>query len=148
MWRGKPRTLGGMETVAGETYLQEARGLNEAVAILCRARAEPTLYGIGILAAHCLELALKAYLLHAGRAEEDLRTIGHDLAKAWDCCRESGLPLNSLPYWVQVLNYSHANPYFFRYPRNDCKVAIPDTDELSNDLRSVLSLISSVMTSS
>ena len=137
-----------METVAGETYLEEARGLNEAVAILCRARAAPTLYGIGILAAHCLELALKAYLLHAGRTEGDLRDIGHDLAKAWDCCRKSGLPLNSLPYWVQILNYSHANPYFFRYPRSDHNVGIPDTDELSNDLGTVLSLISSAMTSS
>jgi hypothetical protein len=131
--------------VAGEAYLEEAHGLNDAVAILCNARAEATLYSIGILAAHCLELALKAYLLHAGRAEGDLKAIGHDLGKAWDCCKDSGLALKELPYWVQVLNYSHASPYFFRYPREDQKVAIPDTDELSKDIRSVLELISSTM---
>jgi len=131
--------------VAGETYLKEARGLNEAVAILCNARADATLYAIGILAAHCLELALKAYLLHAGRAEQDLKAVGHDLARAWQCCKQSGLDLMDLPYWVQVLNYSHANPYFFRYPRDDHNVAIPDTEELSKDICSVLELVSSAM---
>lgn len=131
--------------MACETYLEEARGLKEAVAILCSARAEATLYSIGILAAHCLELALKAYLLHAGCGERDLRGIGHDLVKAWERCKESGLGLEELPYWVQVLNYSHANPYFFRYPRENHKVAIPNTDELSRDIDSVLGLISSAM---
>jgi hypothetical protein len=131
--------------VAGETYLVEARGLNDAVAILCRARAEATLYSIGILAAHCLELGLKAYLLHAGCDERDLKSIGHDLVKAWERCKESGLDLQELPYWVQVLNYSHANPYFFRYPRENHKVAIPSIDELANDIDSVLGLISSAI---
>jgi hypothetical protein len=129
----------------GETYLVEARGLNEAVAILCNARADATLYAIGILAAHCLELALKAYLLHAGHAERDVKAVGHDLATAWKSCKQSGLALKELHYWVQVLNYSHASPYFFRYPRDDHKVAIPSTDELAKDIHSVLELISSAM---
>lgn len=129
----------------GETYLEEARGLNKAVAILCSARVEATLYSIGILAAHCLELALKAYLLHAGYGERDLKSIGHDLNMAWECCKESGLALKELPYWVKLLNYSHANPYFFRYPRENHNVAVPSTDELSKDIDSVLDLISSAM---
>lgn len=131
--------------MAGETYLDEARGLNEAVAILCRARAEATLYAIGILAAHCLELALKAYLLHVGCDERDLKDIGHNLDEAWERCKESGLALQKLPYWVRVLNYSHANPYFFRYPSDCHKVAIPGTDDLPKDIDSVLELISSAM---
>lgn len=131
--------------MAGETYLEEARGLNEAVAILCSARAEATLYSIGILAAHCLELALKAYLSHAGCDERDLKSIGHDLVMAWERCKESGLGLKELPYWVQVLNYSHANPYYFRYPQENHKVAVPSIDELSKDIDSVIGLISSAM---
>jgi hypothetical protein len=129
--------------MADHTYLEETRGLNEAVAILCKARAEATLYSIGILAAHCLELTLKAYLLHAGSDERELKDIGHDLAKAWESCKRSGLGLGEPPYWVQVLNYSHANPYFFRYPRADHKVAVPNTDELSKDIDAVLELVSS-----
>lgn len=131
--------------MAGETYLEEARGLNQAVAILCGARTEATLYSIGILAAHCLELALKAYLLHAGCDERDLRSIGHDLVKAWERCKESGLCLKELPYWVQVLDYSHNNPFYFRYPRENHKVAVPSIDELSQDINAVLGLISSAM---
>ena len=131
--------------VDAETYLKEASGLNEAVAILCRARAEATLYPIGILAAHCLELALKAYLLHVGCDERDLIRIGHDLAKAWECCKRSGLDLKELPYWVRVLDYSHAHPYYFRYPQGNHEVAIPSMDELSKDIASILDLISSAM---
>jgi hypothetical protein len=131
--------------VAGETYLEEARGLNEAVAILCRAQVGATVYAIGILAAHCLELALKAYLLRAGHTESELKGIGHDLAKAWEHCKQSGLPLGDLPYWVQVLNFSHSNPYFFRYPQADRNVAVPSTDDLSNDIQMVLDMIAAKM---
>ena len=63
-------------------------------------RVDATLYSIGILAAHSLELALKAYLLHAGRSDRDLKNIGHDLAKAWGCCKRSGFDLKQMPYWV------------------------------------------------
>jgi hypothetical protein len=129
----------------GGTYLEEALGLAKAVEILCDARADAVLYSIGILAGHSLELALKAYLLHAGRSERELKDIGHDLAKAWEHCKQSGLNLKDLPYWVQVLDYSHDHPYYFRYPRNNHKVAIPGTDELPKDLASILDMISSAM---
>jgi hypothetical protein len=131
--------------VAGETYLEEARGLNEAVAILCKAKVGATLYAIGILAAHCLELALKAYLLRAGRAESELKDIGHDLTKAWENCKQSELPLGDLPYWVQVLNFAHSNPYFFRYPQANHNVAVPSTDDLSNDIQTVLDMVAAKM---
>jgi hypothetical protein len=131
--------------MVGNTYLEEAQGLAKAVAILCDARVDTTLYSIGILAGHSLELALKAYLLHVGRTERDLKDIGHDLTKAWECCKRSGLDLDQLPYWVQVLDYSHDHPYYFRYPRNNHKVAIPGTDELPKDLASILDMISSAM---
>jgi len=131
--------------MVGDTYLEEARGLAKAVAILCDARVDATLYSIGILAGHSLELALKAYLLHAGRSERDLKNFRHDLAKAWDCCKRSGLNLEQLPYWVQVLDYSHDHPYYFRYPQVNHNVAIPDTDDLPKDLASVLDMISSAI---
>lgn len=132
--------------MGGETFLEEARGLNEAVAVLCSAPREATLYSIGILAGHCLELTLKAYLLHAGSDEGELRRcIGHDLGKAWDRCKKTGLSLGELPYWVQVLDYSHDHPYYFRYPRENRKVGVPSIDDLPRDIDSVLSLVSSAM---
>ena len=131
--------------MARDIYLEEARGLNKAVAVLCDARDDATLHSIGILATHYLELALKAYLRHIERDEQDLKNIGHDLAKAWECCKRSGLDLKELPYWVQVLDYSHAHPYYFRYPQGNHKVAIPSMDELSKDVASILDLISSAM---
>lgn len=127
------------------TYLEEAENLCLAVKTLCEARRGETLYAIGILASHCLELALKAYLLHIGQKEKELKKIGHDINHAWNECVKSGLPLEELPYWVQVLSYSYANPYFFRYPRGDHNVAVPNTDELPNDIEAVLHSIKTAM---
>jgi len=80
-----------------QTYLKEAQGLTVAVEILCKKRGESTLYSIGILASHSLELALKSYLLHSGMSEKELMNIGHNINEAWNQCVQSGLPLGELP---------------------------------------------------
>jgi hypothetical protein len=51
--------------------------------------------------------------------------------------------VKSLPYWVELLDYSHDHPYFFRFPKGIHNVAIPDADHLPNDLASVIEMVSS-----
>jgi hypothetical protein len=44
------------------------------------------------LAAHSIELSLKAFLLHKGDTLEKLKSIGHDLKKAFKRAKSYGLP--------------------------------------------------------
>ena len=60
----------------------------------------------GLLAAQCLELALKSYLMKkAGVTEQTLRNkIGHNIAKAWSQCVRAGLGLKpDMPTWAARL---------------------------------------------
>jgi len=127
--------------LTAKTYLSEAKGLCEAVNVLSQAKIESTLYSIGILASHSLELGLKAFLLHSGVSEKDVKSIGHNINELWENCIRGGLALEVVPYWVQILDYSHSRPYFFRYPQEEHKVGVPNIDELSHDLGSVLEKI-------
>ncbi len=126
-----------------QLYIDEALGMADAVDAVCEARRNTTVYAIGMLASHSLELGLKAYLVSTGYSKRKLKKIGHDIGAAWAACIDDNLELEEMPYWVQVLDFSHSNPFFFRYPNPDHGVAIPNCEELSHQLREVLVKISS-----
>ena len=71
---------------------------------------------IGILAGHCAEAALKAHLALSGWDEGKLKSLGHDLLKAWEAARSAGLQITDPPpKWLVGINFSH-NRLRFRYP--------------------------------
>lgn len=98
---------------------------------------------IGLLASQAVELALKAYLLHAGWSETDLRrVVGHDLNTAWREATKNGLRIHfEHRFSVDVLTLSHDSPYLFRYPREKLGSAIPDLEILCRDVRAVIATV-------
>jgi hypothetical protein len=69
-------------TPTAESLLEGAEGFLNAFTIVSKKYDEAT-DPMGLLAAHCLEIALKSYLLRVGRSEKDLKNVGHDLLALW-----------------------------------------------------------------
>lgn len=134
-------------TVSPKSLLENAIGLADAVEVLVAKRQNSTVYAIGILAAHALEVSLKGYLLYRGVSEGELKkNIRHDLMKAWSAAKEVGLSIDpNIPHWVQVLNFSHNDPYYFRYPPEEFGVGIPNVDELVQNIKSVITTVQDVI---
>lgn len=93
----------------------------------------------GFVAAHCLELALKSYLMKsAGMTEQAMRKeLGHDIEKAWSRCVTAGLgPDAALPTWVVFGFAALAAPQSSRFPgpigpRSHSKLCIDATKSAS-----------------
>src|SRR5690606_22806242 len=117
---------------------------NAAVA-LCGQGGQAT-NPIGLLSAHALEIGLKAVLLKSGSTEKDLKDIGHDLVHAWQkTAPKIGLSAEA-PYWVDVLNFSHSAPYYYRYSSAEFGVAIPACEDLKGELGAVLDAVRAKVT--
>jgi hypothetical protein len=100
-------------------------------------------YAFSAVASHCLEVTLKAYLLHAGVNENHLRTkVSHNLARAWNRCVKLGLSIpKKMPHWATTLKWGHDAPYLFRYaPVNSGIVTSPRVDTIDG-LRSVMATV-------
>lgn len=98
----------------------------------------------GFVAAQCLELALKTFLMKkAGMTEEDLiNKVGHDLRKAWLRCVQNGLPLDAkMPSWAAYLGAGHRKPYRFRYGRNNTGMVLASKATILDQLRQVLAIV-------
>jgi hypothetical protein len=80
---------------SAKSFMQTSWKMFDATRVLLESRqsvAEPT----GLVAGMCLELALKAYLLHSNVSEDTLRDhVSHDLFEAWHRCIAHGLPLTN-----------------------------------------------------
>jgi len=135
-------------TVSPKSLLENAIGLGDAVEVLVAKRQNSTVYAIGILAAHALEISLKGYLLCRDFSEKKLKEkkIRHNLIELWKAAVEKGLSIEAdPPYWVQVLNFSHNEPYYFRYPPHEFGVGVPDVDKLVRDLKNVIAVIEAIV---
>lgn len=127
---------------SARSFLDGATKYVEAASILCdTARSVDP---IGLVASHGVELGLKAYLLHCGMTERELRGIGHDLAELWMQARVKGLDIEyGPPYWVRVLSFAHGQPHhLYRYPPERVASAIPDAQELKRALSEFLHRVS------
>jgi hypothetical protein len=130
-----------------ESFILGAQRYIDAACILIKARTwvDP----IGLLASHGLELALKAYLLHVGMSEGEVRTqYGHDLVRLWIAARAHGLAIDSdPPYWLQVISFFHTAPYQYRYPPEGMATVIPPADLFGGMLRDVLASVQGAVAS-
>ena len=123
-------------------FLERARDYAAALEVLKDRLSNDMVAPMGLLASQAIELGLKAYLLHSGCDEGDLKKIGHDLEAAWACAAESGLGLGTAPsFSVQVLSLSHNSPYLFRYPQDKVAVGITPPDALYMEVRGLLATV-------
>jgi uncharacterized membrane-anchored protein YjiN (DUF445 family) len=69
-----------------------------------------------MLCGFAVELYLKAFLIHKGHSETELRQrhIGHDLAQLRDKCRREGLLDTAADQLVELLAEKHSN-FEYRY---------------------------------
>jgi hypothetical protein len=130
--------------VSAHSLLAGARELSAAVATLVQ-NARGSARAMALLAAHCVELSLKSFLLSCGWSEDDLQNkLGHDLIKAWSAAREAGLSLDAEPpYWCQLLQTVHDRPYFGRYPPANSGLVTPNPGELQARITELIALVSS-----
>jgi hypothetical protein len=122
------------------SFIECSQSYCDAAVTLCNTNNQ-AIEPIGLLSAHSLEIALKAMLSHMGWSEPQLRSIGHDLEKLWSEAAPFLEIDKSLPEWVRVLNFSHRSPYHFRYPSAEFQVAIPECQELTQELRKILEMV-------
>jgi hypothetical protein len=129
-----------------DSFLEGARRYIESASVLIRNYC--AVDTIGLLAAHGLELALKAFLMRAGSSEADLRrAFGHELVSLWAEAARLGLAIETdPPYWVQIVGYFHAAPYQYRYPPEGMATAIPRADLFDEMLREVLAKVERAVT--
>jgi hypothetical protein len=126
------------------SYFLGSQGFLEATKIL--ADAKVTAGPLGHVAAQCLELALKAYLLSTGMTEQDFLPrsggISHSISKAWALCVQKGLALDAtMPLWAFQLDGGHDTPHMFRYARTNSGIVLPAPPKLLDGLRGVLATV-------
>jgi hypothetical protein len=98
---------------------------------------------MALLAAHCVELSLKSFLLSRDWPEGALQKLDHDLIKAWSAARDAGLSLDpEPPYWCQLLQTVHDKPYFGRYPPANSGLVTPNPGELQTGITELIALVS------
>jgi hypothetical protein len=133
-----------MNSIGGDCreYLDRAQEYFSAVEILAPRLTADTIAPIGLLASHAIELGLKAYLLHIGRSERDLKKIGHDLRKAWGEAAKAGLRVDLVhTFSVDVLSLSHDDPFLFRYPKSKNAVAITEPAEVCSAVKAIIEAV-------
>jgi hypothetical protein len=126
---------------SAESFLTGATRYIDAARILIAASSwvDP----IGLLATHGLELALKAFLLHSGLTDDEVRReFAHDLVALWQAAAQRGLALDgTAPYWVQIVSSFHTRPFQYRYPADGMASAIPAVDVLDGLLCDTLATV-------
>ena len=128
--------------VSAEGFLERSHEYFAALEILQEHFSATIIYPIGLVASQAIELALKAFLLHSGASESELKKIGHNLQGAWEACSKKGLGLGRSPsFSVQVLSLSHDSPYLFRYPQEKIAVALTQPDELLRDVKAIVDAV-------
>lgn len=97
---------------------------------------------IAILAAHSVELALKAFLRHSGRSDDQLMAIEHNLLDAWSAASDAGLAIGAdVPSWVQILDSVHDRPFYGRYAPPNSGLVTPNPSQLAFHLSELLGIV-------
>ncbi|MGD8498166.1 MAG: hypothetical protein PVG82_04620 [Chromatiales bacterium] len=95
-----------------------------------------------LLASHCLDLTLKAYLIFTGHSRPHLEAIGHNLLESWSAAVERGLALPTpAPEWCCHLSaaYDYPGPVVLKR-RTRVRNSL-DASHLVADLNGVVSTV-------
>jgi hypothetical protein len=129
-------------SISARSLLGHCGEYQRALSILSESQAPPITV-MGLLAAHAIELAFKAYLVACGMTENDFigrGQIGHDLERALRECEQRDFRFNRERTWLGLLNIQHNNPYLYRYGRDGWGQSIP------GDPRSLCQYVGSLVT--
>lgn len=125
------------------TYLGVASALSSAVNALAESPAKTKALGISLMAAHCLECTLKAFLSRGGcdkRLKES--PLRHDLMALWRLSHEEGLAISMPPPdWVENLARLHNSPYYLRYSTGVHGILLPANQPMADQLAEILNLV-------
>jgi hypothetical protein len=114
--------------ISANSLMHHSYEFLRALRILSEKDIQGPVLVMGLIAAHTLELAFKAYLLARGMTEEDFTRpggIGHDIERALSECETRGLNLSGERAWINVLNIQHNYPFLYRYGRQGWGQSIP-----------------------
>lgn len=125
-----------------DSYLGVAFAVVKAVRVLADTRPTPSI-PLAMLAAHCLECALKAYLSKDG-SDAIVRGVNvrHDLGALWSMAQVAGLAVAAPPpAWVLMLGDVHGAPYYLRYLTGVHGLSLPPAEPMATELEAVLQLV-------
>jgi hypothetical protein len=101
------------------------------------------------LAAQALECVLKAYLSNAGTPVTELkkkRSYGHNLESLWVGAAHKGLAVPPQPPdWCVILNQTHNEPYYLRYPIGINAFQYPAFSVMVPELSKLIDLVGSIV---
>ena len=120
------------EPVTAASLLAGARELADALSILAERPTQAPIRASAILGAHCVELALKAFLLAQGWTDDAVReNLRHNLAQAWKEAAAAGLEISqAAPPWCELLASAHDYPYVGRYPPRNSGLVAPSPRDI------------------
>lgn len=128
--------------MTAEKYLNSAKGYLESLEILSERLGSNLVDSMGLISSHAIELTLKAYLIHVGLDEKQLKKIGHNLDDAWLAAHKAGLPISKEPIFsIRLLSISHDRPFYFRYPKEKTATAIPPPSQLCGEVRGLINIV-------
>lgn len=131
-------------------YLAAARYFFAGVRTLSQGGPDVAL-ACTFLAAQALECALKAYLSNGFYTKKELkrlkeRGIRHNLVKLWRDAADKGLAVSlQPPVWCVILNKTHDEPYYLRYPIGANGLGIPSFSVMVPELSKVIDLVGSIV---
>jgi hypothetical protein len=101
------------------------------------------------LAAQTLECALKAYLSNAGVPIKELKnkkSYCHNLEALWVGAATKGLAVQPQPPdWCVILNQTHDDPYYLRYPIGINGFQYPAFSMMVPELSKLIDLVGSIV---
>jgi hypothetical protein len=109
-----------------EGYMIVARDLLQGVEALSTLQnISPR--GCALIAAHALECALKAFLLHKGKKKEIREhDVQHDIVALWNMAyKEKHLSIPEVPPdWCKILGSGHGPNFYFRYQEGEGRTVV------------------------
>jgi hypothetical protein len=124
------------------TYFGVAQSMMSGVKVLATASPPPAL-ALALVAAHCLECVLKAYLSRDG-SDAALRkpNVRHDLNTLWAMAFAQGLEVQESPSsWVDCLSGLHKRPYYLRYSTGVHGIVSPGAEPMTSELAALLEIV-------
>ena len=130
-----------------QSYLAAARYFFPGIKSLSQGGSDVAI-ACTFLAAQAFECVLKAYLSKAGITVIQLRRkpYGHDLEALWVEAQAKGLAVSPQPpQWCVILNQTHSEPYYLRYPIGINGFVLPDFSVMVPALSRLINLAEAIV---
>ena len=135
------------EPITSASLLAGAREFADALSTLALKSGHLPVRTSAVLGAHCVELALKAFLLSRGWTDQGLeKELGHHLARTWTEAAAAGLGVSAnAPPWCQLLDSIHDFPYVGRYPPRNGDLVTPHPRDIATQVNDLIGLVDAAL---